>query len=228
MHRVFEHLVYFMVTNSLGLGDVEDQQYQDQVTTLGLELFYYWNNFAPLSRGASAVGYTILYACILASGAEVSERVPPMTQLDFEAFLSRSFREFLEKVGHIVMKRKKSSLPRALTNPLFSMELSTSGDSGSGTDSGASGSFSDSSAGEIDLTGEAISISDVNDEEVLISLPIVRAKPQPPVPKSEPLPLLLSGRSSVLVSAVFNTSAAITYTLANLDSFRPVPEMFKL
>ena len=218
IHRIFENMVNFMVTNTLGLGDEQDQRYQDTMATFGLELFYYWNNFAPLSRGASAVGYVIFYACVLASGAEISENIPRKKQLDFEAFLSRSFLEFRDKVWPIVMKRKKTSLGKALISPVFSLELST----GTEDDGGGGGSSNDMM--EVGLDGDAFSISDVNDEELLISLPIPRSNPKPRTVQSEPL--LLPGKS-LLVSDVFNTAAAITYALANLDSLRPIPEAFK-
>jgi hypothetical protein len=31
------------------------------VTKYALELFYYWVNYAPLTRGTSATGYAVLY-----------------------------------------------------------------------------------------------------------------------------------------------------------------------
>lgn len=46
-----------------------------EVTESALELFYYWVNFAPLSRGTSATGYAALYAIFLASGHEIVNRV---------------------------------------------------------------------------------------------------------------------------------------------------------
>ena len=54
------------------------------VIRCGLENFYYWVNFAPITRGTSATGYAALYSTILAVDEEVVDRIPHMKQLDWE------------------------------------------------------------------------------------------------------------------------------------------------
>ena len=48
---------------------------ESAVIDAALDLFYYWVNFAPLSRGTSATGYAALYACVLAMGREIGNKV---------------------------------------------------------------------------------------------------------------------------------------------------------
>jgi hypothetical protein len=53
----------------------KERYYQDsmiEIIELGLEFFYYWINFTPLSRGTSFVGYTALYSCILVATTGLS------------------------------------------------------------------------------------------------------------------------------------------------------------
>lgn len=50
----------------------------------GLENFYYWVNFAPITRGTSATGYAALYSTVLAVDEELVGRIPYMRQLDWE------------------------------------------------------------------------------------------------------------------------------------------------
>jgi hypothetical protein len=54
------------------------------VIRCGLENFYYWVNFAPITRGTSATGYAALYSTVLAVDEELVGRIPYMKQLDWE------------------------------------------------------------------------------------------------------------------------------------------------
>ncbi|KAJ6841917.1 suppressor of RPS4-RLD 1 [Iris pallida] len=55
-----------------------------------LRMTYYWYNFMPLSRGSSAVGYTVLLGLFLAANMEVTRNIPSGIQVDWEAILSSS------------------------------------------------------------------------------------------------------------------------------------------
>ncbi|KAJ3669831.1 hypothetical protein LUZ60_010155 [Juncus effusus] len=63
-----------------------------------LRLTYYWYNFMPLSRGTSAVGYTVLLGLFLAANMEVTNEIPPGVQADWEAILSPTADRFVDKV----------------------------------------------------------------------------------------------------------------------------------
>lgn len=80
-----------------------------------MDLFYYWINFSPLSRGTSAVGYIALYASLMAAGLEPKNRVPRNVQLDWEALLESDPREFSAKMknfrlGDSDLKKSTSTL----------------------------------------------------------------------------------------------------------------------
>jgi hypothetical protein len=63
-----------------------------------LEMFYYWVQFAPLSRGSAACGYAVLMTGMLASGYLITEPIPKGKQLDWEAILTPDFEVFYNKV----------------------------------------------------------------------------------------------------------------------------------
>lgn len=95
----------------------EDAPVLSKVTRLALEFFYYWVNFAPLSRGTSATGYAALYALILASGQELQDRVPHMKQLDWEAIICLHPDEFIKRVGSWFRQQKPTSVPSTWLHP---------------------------------------------------------------------------------------------------------------
>eukprot|EP00607_Mallomonas_marina_P004432 CAMPEP_0182437474 /NCGR_PEP_ID=MMETSP1167-20130531/85073_1 /TAXON_ID=2988 /ORGANISM="Mallomonas Sp, Strain CCMP3275" /LENGTH=339 /DNA_ID=CAMNT_0024630411 /DNA_START=1038 /DNA_END=2057 /DNA_ORIENTATION=- len=59
-----------------------------------LELFYYWANFAPLTRGTAATGYALLLSSLLAGGYLVGPRMPKQRQLDWEAIFTPDPEDF--------------------------------------------------------------------------------------------------------------------------------------
>jgi hypothetical protein len=117
IHAVFERLVAALVRahqEKSRRGDA-DAPIDAEILTAAMDLFYFWVNFAPISRGTSATGYACLYAVMLAAGYEHTEasRVPPMTQLDWEAILATNSNTFADRVKHFLSKfAPVKSLPR--------------------------------------------------------------------------------------------------------------------
>jgi hypothetical protein len=71
-----------------------------QLVDLALLFFFYWVNYAPLTRGSAATGYCVLFAVLMAAGYEV---LPPGmalkgVQMDWEAILCSSPDEFVNKI----------------------------------------------------------------------------------------------------------------------------------
>ena len=60
-----------------------------------LELFYYFVNFAPLSRGSAVTAYIILNAILIVSGVFIYSPLPKGIQLDWEAILAPSKDDFI-------------------------------------------------------------------------------------------------------------------------------------
>ncbi|XP_060098731.1 tetratricopeptide repeat protein 13 [Heteronotia binoei] len=57
----------------------------DAVCNLILTLVYYFYNLMPLSRGSSVVAYSVIMGALMASGKEVSGKIPKGKLVDFEA-----------------------------------------------------------------------------------------------------------------------------------------------
>ncbi|XP_077443430.1 tetratricopeptide repeat protein 13 isoform X1 [Stigmatopora argus] len=57
----------------------------DAVCNLILSLVYYFCNLMPLSRGSSVVAYSVIMGAVMASGNEVTGRIPKGKLVDFEA-----------------------------------------------------------------------------------------------------------------------------------------------
>ncbi|XP_075452693.1 tetratricopeptide repeat protein 13 isoform X2 [Ascaphus truei] len=57
----------------------------DVVCELILSLVYYFYNLMPLSRGSSVVAYSVIMGALMASGKEVSGKIPKGKLVDFEA-----------------------------------------------------------------------------------------------------------------------------------------------
>ena len=66
-----------------------------KVRNAALELFYYYVNFAPLSRGSAVTAYAVLNSILLANGSFISSPIPRGVQLDWEAILACSKEEFV-------------------------------------------------------------------------------------------------------------------------------------
>jgi len=95
MQQSFEILVEL-------LGDAADPE---AVLHSALEVFYFWANFASLTRGTAFVGYSMLASAMLARGYRISSRIPPGRQLDWEAILYRNADTFVSKqLDWIVLK----------------------------------------------------------------------------------------------------------------------------
>ncbi|KAM9779083.1 tetratricopeptide repeat protein 13 isoform X2 [Syngnathus typhle] len=62
----------------------------DAVCNLILSLAYYFCNLMPLSRGSSVVAYSVMMGAVMASGNEVSGRIPKGKLVDFEAMTTPS------------------------------------------------------------------------------------------------------------------------------------------
>jgi len=68
-----------------------------KLTRESLRLFYYWVNFAPLTRGSAMCGYAAMMAVILASGRMIKNSIPKGKQLDWEAIFTEDSTEFIDK-----------------------------------------------------------------------------------------------------------------------------------
>ncbi|XP_049613415.1 tetratricopeptide repeat protein 13 isoform X2 [Syngnathus scovelli] len=66
----------------------------DAVCNLILSLAYYFCNLMPLSRGSSVVAYSVMMGAVMASGNEVSGRIPKGKLVDFEAMTTPSPESF--------------------------------------------------------------------------------------------------------------------------------------
>jgi len=68
-----------------------------EVLRQSLRMFYYWVNFAPLTRGTSATGYAALLTGVLAIGFDIQNRLPARVQLDWEAIFSTTPDSFIDR-----------------------------------------------------------------------------------------------------------------------------------
>ena len=59
-------------------------QSDEELLKRGLELFYWWVVFAPLSRGTAACGYAALQAVVISGGKMIMKKIPKGKQLDWE------------------------------------------------------------------------------------------------------------------------------------------------
>ena len=69
-----------------------------EVLKAALEIFYFWTNFSPLTRGAAACGYSCLVAVMLSCGMSFAEPLPHNMQLDWEALFSENCEEFVNRM----------------------------------------------------------------------------------------------------------------------------------
>ncbi|RMX50508.1 hypothetical protein pdam_00009225 [Pocillopora damicornis] len=63
-----------------------------------LSLVYYFFNLMPLSRGSSAVAYTVALGLFLAVGRETTGKIPPGKEVDLEAMIGGSVENFTKNV----------------------------------------------------------------------------------------------------------------------------------
>jgi len=81
-----------------------------------LSLVYYFFNLMPLSRGSSAVAYTVALGLFLAVGRETTGKIPPGKEVDLEAMIGGSVENFTKNVkGWLGLKK--------LTKPVSSLPL---------------------------------------------------------------------------------------------------------
>ncbi|XP_069786941.1 tetratricopeptide repeat protein 13 isoform X7 [Narcine bancroftii] len=90
----------------------------DAVCNLVLSLVYYFYNLMPLSRGSSVVAYSVIMGALMASGKEITGKIPKGKLVDFEAMTTPSPEAF-SKIGKSWMNLKSlptsySSLPAVL------------------------------------------------------------------------------------------------------------------
>ena len=71
----------------------------------GLELFYYFVTFAPLSRGSAVCGYAALCAVLRCGGYELAAHLPENRQLDWEAILAQTRSAFCTTAASLVQVR---------------------------------------------------------------------------------------------------------------------------
>jgi tetratricopeptide (TPR) repeat protein len=74
------------------------------VPTIALKMFFYWVNFAPLTRGSAATGYVALHAILLAAGYQFKDPVPKDIQMDWEAMLVQDPTNFVRYAEPWVMQ----------------------------------------------------------------------------------------------------------------------------
>uniref|UniRef100_A0A8C0B0H2 Tetratricopeptide repeat domain 13 n=1 Tax=Buteo japonicus TaxID=224669 RepID=A0A8C0B0H2_9AVES len=87
---------------SADLGEV------DAVCNLILSLVYYFYNLMPLSRGSSVIAYSVIMGALMASGKEVSGKIPKGKLVDFEAMTAPGSEAF-SKIARSWMNLKSIS-----------------------------------------------------------------------------------------------------------------------
>ncbi|XP_069091131.1 tetratricopeptide repeat protein 13 isoform X1 [Pleurodeles waltl] len=78
----------------------------DAVCNLILSLVYYFYNLMPLSRGSSVVAYSVIMGALMASGKEVTGRIPKGKLVDFEAMTAPGAEAF-SKIARSWMNLKR-------------------------------------------------------------------------------------------------------------------------
>jgi hypothetical protein len=90
----------------------------DEGVKICLEIFYYWVNFAPLSRGSAATGYSALVGCIASLGEVPAEPLPRGVQIDWLGMLSTTPGAFVDEAFPYVAARipLSTALPACWTH----------------------------------------------------------------------------------------------------------------
>ncbi|XP_014666241.1 PREDICTED: tetratricopeptide repeat protein 13-like [Priapulus caudatus] len=94
----------------------------DGLSHLILSLVYYFYNLMPLTKGSSAIAYSVALGLFMSIGREVTSRIPPGKLMQFEAMLSGGQDSFI-MVTKLWMKIKKSQSLSSL--PLVREHLPT-------------------------------------------------------------------------------------------------------
>lgn len=71
---------------------------KEKIVNLILQLVYYFYNLLPLSRGTSAVAYSVAIGLFLAINKEVTANIPVEKQPDIEAYFAGSSDAFIKKI----------------------------------------------------------------------------------------------------------------------------------
>ncbi|XP_070590027.1 tetratricopeptide repeat protein 13 isoform X3 [Erythrolamprus reginae] len=95
----------------------------DVICNLILSVLYYFCNLMPLSRGSTIVAYSIIMGALMASGQEVSGKIPKGKLVDFEAMIASSSEAF-SKVAKDWLNLKSIS-PSYKSLPLVSESFPT-------------------------------------------------------------------------------------------------------
>jgi tetratricopeptide (TPR) repeat protein len=83
----------------------------DTIVDLALDLYFYWANWGPLSRGTAATGYAAIISIMLAVGEHVTSKIPNSKQMDWEAILRTSPSEFRAAVRPWLAGRERTAIP---------------------------------------------------------------------------------------------------------------------
>ena len=73
-----------------------------EILKIALEMFYFWINFSPLTRGTAACGYSCLVATMLCCGLDFAEPLPLNMQLDWEAIFSPNCSDFVDRIAPLL------------------------------------------------------------------------------------------------------------------------------
>eukprot|EP01041_Mallomonas_annulata_P007228 gene7228-14744_t len=107
------NFTFISFIQKLGIAlDRKNKVTSDAAFDHALEMFYFWVNYAPLSRGTSATGYAMLMACVVAMGEEIRAPVPKGKQLDWEGILRLSPHEFVHEIRQWLSQRGTSSIAK--------------------------------------------------------------------------------------------------------------------
>jgi hypothetical protein len=107
LDAAFQRVVRALV-NAENLNDSNRREAVEKHT---LELFFYWIQFTPITRGTSASGYAAILACILAMGEQIDNAVPKGKQLDWEGILTSDPKAFVARVVPWISSRSKTDIP---------------------------------------------------------------------------------------------------------------------
>eukprot|EP00794_Sanderia_malayensis_P017542 gene17542-19292_t len=81
---------------------------QNDINTI-ITMMYYFYNFVPLSKGSSAVAYTVAVGLLFAIGQEVTGPIPIEKQPDLEAILSSNPETFIKTIQRWLGLKRVSS-----------------------------------------------------------------------------------------------------------------------
>ncbi|XP_053238452.1 tetratricopeptide repeat protein 13 isoform X2 [Podarcis raffonei] len=93
-HAEIDALYKDLTTKGKLLVSSAESGESDAVCSLILSLVYYFYNLMPLSRGSSVVAYSIVMGALMASGKEVSGKIPKGKLIDFEAMTAAGSEAF--------------------------------------------------------------------------------------------------------------------------------------